>query len=333
MNYISFGRTGIKVSRLVIGSWYLPHLKESKNGVYPVDKDTSIKLIRKAYDLGINFFDTADVYRGVYDRSGKNPDFSNIGTSEKIIGEALKGYDRESFVISTKVMGRVGPLVNDSGLNRKHVKNAIKKSLERLGMEYVDIYFMHANDKITSIEEATRTMNLLINEGKILHYGVSNFEAFEISQMYNYAFSRGLDAPSAIQDEYNLLNRGIEKTNLVVASRYDMASMIYSPLAQGILAGRYLNEGNAISRKDYDPKFIDEVNFELNNKKVQKLNELAKTKGHTCAQLALSWLLNQGKFIFPIIGISNEEQLLDNLGAVDISLSNEDLKAVSEIFL
>jgi len=104
-------------------------------------------------------------------------------------------------------------------------------------------------------------------------------------------------------------------------------------LAQGILAGRYLNEGNAISRKDYDPKFIDEVNFELNNKKVQKLNELAKTKGHTCAQLALSWLLNQGKFIFPIIGISNEEQLLDNLGAVDISLSNEDLKAVSEIFL
>jgi aryl-alcohol dehydrogenase-like predicted oxidoreductase len=333
MNYISFGRTGIKVSRLVVGSWYLPHLKESKNGVYPVDKDTSIKLIKKAYDMGINFFDTADVYRGVYDRSGKNPDFSSIGTSEKIIGEALKGYDRESFVISTKVMGRVGPLVNDSGLNRKHVKNAIKKSLERLGMDYVDIYFMHANDNITSLEEAVKTMNLLINEGKILHYGVSNFEAFEITYMYNFAFNRGLDVPSAIQDEYNLLNRGIEKTNLVVSNRYDMASMIYSPLAQGILAGRYLNKGNVISRKDYDPKFIDDVNFELNNKKVQKLNELAKTKGYTCAQLALSWLLHQGKYIFPIIGISNEEQLLDNLGAIDVSLNDEDLKSISEIFL
>ena len=187
MNYRAFGNTGIRVSDLILGTWYLPN---SGTKTKPqVDRETSLKLIRKAYDLGINFFDTADVYRGVYDRVNMQGNFKTVGLSEKILGEALKGYDRESFVVATKVMGRTGALQNDLGLNRKHVRSAIVKSLERLQMDYVDFYLMHAPDGVTGRYESAKSMNLLIEDGKILHYGLSNFESHEIVNMYASGYS------------------------------------------------------------------------------------------------------------------------------------------------
>ncbi|EQD31860.1 Aldo/keto reductase, partial [mine drainage metagenome] len=177
-----------------------------------------------------------------------------VGLAEKTLGEALKGYERESFVISTKVMGRTGPLQNDLGLNRKHVMYAIQRSMERLKVDYVDFYLMHAPDGVTSAQESARTMNLLIHDGKVLHYGLSNFESHNIME---YLSLKDLETPSFIQDKFNLLERDHETRNIEVAERNSMASMIYSPLAQGVLAGRYLAREKDKSRSIYEKNFSD----------------------------------------------------------------------------
>lgn len=327
MNYRAFGNTGIRVSDLILGTWYLPN---SGTKVKPqVDRENSLKLIRKAYDLGINFFDTADVYRGVYDRENMQGDYKTVGLSEKILGEALKGYDRESFAVATKVMGRTGALQNDLGLNRKHVRSAITKSLERLQMDYVDFYLMHAPDGVTGRHESARTMNILIDDGRILHYGLSNFESHEITE---YLSLHGIERPSFIQDKFNLIDRDQEQRNIAVAEKNGMASMIYSPLAQGVLAGRYLGAKRSKSRSIYEKNFADNKMTEANREKLLKLSEVAKDLGVTMSHVALAWLIGKGKAIFPIIGSTNLEQLEENVNASNLRLSVAVMRELDSTF-
>lgn len=327
MNYRVFGNTGIRVSDLILGTWYLPN---SGTKVKPqVDRETSLKLIRKAYDLGINFFDTADVYRGVYDRDNMKGNFKTVGLSERILGEALKGYDRESFVISTKVMGRTGALQNDQGLNRKHVRSAITKSLERLQMDYVDFYLMHAPDGVTGKYESAKTMNILIDEGKILHYGLSNFESHEITEFLSL---HGVERPLFIQDEFNLIYREQETRNIAVAEKNGMASMIYSPLAQGVLAGRYLTKKKDKSRSVYEKNFSANKMTEQNMANLEKLRLVAKDLGASMSHVALAWLIGKGRAIFPIIGSTNLEQLEENVKASDLRLSADVMKELDSTF-
>ncbi len=327
MNYKSFGRTGIRVSEIIFGTWYLPN--KNLDGKPQVDKEQSIKIIQKAYDLGINFFDTADVYRGVYDRDTSSVNFENIGLSEKILGEALRGYDRESFVVSTKVMGKTGPLQNDYGINRKHISNAIKKSLERLNMDYVDFYILHAPDNVTGVEEAARTMNRLIDNGLIYHYGLSNFSSHELMKFLNLDY---LESPKFIQDKYNLIEREQEERNIKVAEENNLASMIYSPLAQGVLAGRYFSKDTNGTRASYEKYFKGNEMVSRNIKALEELRDLSINKGLTMSQLSLSWLINKGKFLFPIIGATKIEQLEENVKVSDIKLEKDEIEIIDKIF-
>lgn len=327
MNYKSFGRTGIKVSELIFGTWYLPN--QIVDGKPKVDKELSIKIIRKAYDLGINFFDTADVYRGVYDRETSSINFDNIGLAESILGEALKGYDRESFVLSTKVMGRTGPLQNDMGVNRKHITIAIRRSLERLQMSYVDFYILHAPDNVTGVEEAARTMNMLIDEGLIYHYGLSNFSSHEFMKFLSMDY---LESPKFIQDKYNLIEREQEERNIKVAEENGLASMIYSPLAQGILAGRYFMRDLSDSRANYEKFFKGNDLFTRNTKALEEFRNFSMEKGVSMAQLSLAWLINKGKFIFPIIGSTKLDQLEDNVKASELKIGKEEIESIEKIF-
>lgn len=330
MKYKSFGKTGVKVSELIFGTWYLPN--QVIGGKREVNRSSSIKLIKKAYDLGINFFDTADVYRGVYDRDTFLTNFEKVGLAEKIVGEALKGYDRESFVISTKVMGKTGPLPNDSGASRKHVRSAIRKSLERLKMEYVDFYMVHGPDEDSGIEQTAKTMNILEEEGLILHYGISNHSAHNIIKFLNLRYFEPLEPPSFIQDKYNLIERELENTNIKVAEENSLASMIYSPLAQGVLAGRYTKDVSKDSRKEYEKWFEKNRLQEENRASLDRFNEVAKSKQVTMSQLALSWLMHRGKYLFPIIGATKVEQLEENVQSTDLVLEREEVDSLTSLF-
>ncbi len=330
MKYKSFGKTGIKVSELILGTWYLPN--KIVNGIREVNKAVSIKMIKKAYDLGINFFDTADVYRGVYDRDSFTTDFRNVGLAEKIVGEALKGYDRESYVVSTKVMGKTGPLVNDSGANRKHMRSAIRRSLERLQMDYVDFYMIHGPDGDSGIEQTAKTMNILEDEGLILHYGISNHSALDLVKFLNLKYFEPLECPDFIQDKYNLIERKLENTNIRIAEDNSLASMIYSPLAQGVLAGRYFQNGKGDSRKEYERWFEKNGLHESNKESLEKFRDVATSKGVTMSQLGLAWLLNKGKYLFPIIGATKLEQLEENVGSVELALKLEEIDEIANLF-
>ncbi len=340
MKYKSFGKTGIKVSELIFGTWYLPN--HMVNGRRQVNKQTSMKLIQRAYDLGINFFDTADVYRGVYERDANPPNYDSVGMSEKILGEALKGYDRESFVVSSKVMGRTGPLPNDSGANRKHIRKSIQMSLERLRMDYVDFYIIHGPDEDIGIEHTAKTMNLLEDEGLILHYGISNHSPLDLVRYLNLRYFSALEPPAFIQDKYNLIERELEGNNIKIAEDNSLASMIYSPLAQGVLAGRYFQDDKKDSRLEYEGWFSRNPTdghankgywlHENNKGALEKLREIANSKGTTMSQLALAWLLNKGKFLFPIIGSTRIEQLEENVDSVKVSLSREEADYLATLF-
>ena len=327
MKYGTLGATGISVSRIALGSWYLPHVDTSDpNGIYDVDRQKSEAVINKSIELGINFFDTADVYRGVYNRNNQTPDFSKIGLAEQIVGETLASQDRESLVIVTKVTGRTGALLNDEGHNRKHIRKAIDNSLARLKTDYVDVYLIHGPDEVTSLENTARSMNALIEEGKILHYGLSNFSAQQIENMQQVCKEAGLESPSVVQDVYNLINRDFESEEIGLVEKYNLGAMIYSPLAQGVLAGRYSGELEGISRKDYESTFANKVSQLTDNKIVRAVAELSRGKSISMARISLSWLIHRNKNIFPIIGVSNLEQLEDSCKAADLELGEEDYK-------
>lgn len=332
MNYLPFGRTGLKVSRIALGTWYLPHQSQiAGNGVYPVDKETTSKLFDKAWDLGINFFDTADVYRGVYDRKTTG-DYSTTGQSERILGEYLKGRGRDEFVVATKAMGTTGPLPNDSGLGRKHLKSAVRRSLERLGLDFVDIYFAHAPDPMTGSGELVRTMNLLETDGSILHYAVSNHTVIQLKEMIEISERTGLEAPAGVQDKYNVLERSFESLELPLISSYGMGAMIYSPLAQGILAGRYMRGDSTVGRDSYEQTFNLEKKSKGRAQMLAAFDEYCKGKGMKMSQLALSWLMSKSELLVPIIGASNINQLEENIEAANYSMSSAEAKEIEGLF-
>ena len=327
MNYESFGGTGIKVSRLIYGTWYLPHEDaKNNNGIFEVSRERSLEVINRAVEIGINFFDTADVYRGVYDRKSKQPGFEHVGLSEEILGEALSGHDRESFVIVTKVTGRTGPLPNDQGHNRKHIMKAVRDSLSRLKTDYIDIYLLHGPDASTSLENAIRSMNHLIDEGLILHYGVSNFQPEQVEEMFGICRHNGLEPPCAVQEVYNLIDRNFETGRLKVVEKHNMGAMIYSPLAQGVLAGRYSVETKDVPRKTYDELFAERASELAARETVRRVAEVAGTKGASMAGVSLSWLMSKSRNIFPIVGATRIEQLDDSAAATGLRLSDDEIR-------
>ena len=336
MRYVKLGWSGVKVSQICLGTWHLPPLREKDEyGVYKVDVEETRRIVKRAIDLGINFIDTANVYHGTM----SGPDYIHAGNAERILSDILKGYDRESLVIATKVRWRMAPWPNGEGLSRKHIRWQIKESLKRLGLDYVDLYQIHAPDPDTPKIETLRTLNQLVEQGLVNYIGESNHPAHDIVEFMELAERHNLEPFTTMQEIYNILVRDIERDKIPVAKRYGMAILAYSPLAQGVLTGKYVDFNNRKWSTPSDSRAVISSGLQgyFNDRNLRvllELNEIAKSKGATLSQVSLAWLIGMqerlGVTIIPIIGVTRMEQLEDNLGSLNVKLSQDDFNRIEE---
>jgi aryl-alcohol dehydrogenase-like predicted oxidoreductase len=309
MNYRNLGKSGVKVSEVSLGSWL------TYGGV--TENDTATQCIHRAYELGINFFDTANVYAR--------------GESEKVVGAALKPFARDSYVLATKVYFPMGDGPNDRGLSRKHIMEQAHLSLKRLGTDYIDLYQCHRFDETVPLEETLRALDDLVSQGKVLYVGVSQWSAQNIRDALDLSATLNLDRIVSNQPLYNAINRGLEDEVMPLCEQEGIGQVVYSPLAQGVLTGKYkpgqpLPEGSRaadpqqnmfLNEGKLDPKVLEGV---------QKLAPLAEREGLTMSQLALAWCLRKPIVSSVIIGASRPQQVDDNAGAAGKPLSDETVR-------
>lgn len=310
MKYRKLGLSGLKVSEISLGSWLT-------YGGY-VERENAVNSIHKAYELGINFFDTANVYER--------------GEAEKVVGEVLKAYPRHSYVLATKVFGPMGDGPNDRGLSRKHIFEQLHASLKRLDTDYVDVYYCHRYDKETPIEETLRALDDLVTQGKVLYVGVSEWTAAQMAQALAVADKYLLDKIIVNQPIYNLFNRYIEKEVIPLGEQQGIGQVVFSPLAQGLLTGKY----KSVSDIPQDSRAAKLDNFrkgltEENIAKVNQLEAIAAELNISIGNLALAWILRQPNVSSALVGASRPEQVEDNAKASDITLSADVLERVEAI--
>ena len=332
MRYVNLGRSGLMVSQLCLGAWHLPGSGQlDEFGVETVDAQEFARIVKKAYDRGINFIDTSDRYHGTMNLA----DLDHVGNSERLLGVVLKGYERESIVLATKVRGKMAPWPNGEGLSRKHILWQIKRSLGRLQTDYIDLYQTHWEDYSTPKIETLRTLNSLIESREVRYIGESNHSAAGIAEFMELAERFGLEGFVSMQEPYNLLEREIETGKFPHAKKYGTSIMAYEPLAQGVLTGQYLKGIEKGSRASYTPAVQEQYLNPQTQESIGALVEMAREKGVTLPQLALSWILHKqtqfGFTIIPLIGVERLSDLDDDLGALDVSLSADDLKRLEEI--
>jgi voltage-dependent potassium channel beta subunit len=316
VKYRKLGKYGVKVSEVSLGSWL------TYGGA--TEEETARLCIEKAFDLGINFFDTANAYAR--------------GKSEEVVGRTLKNYDRDDLVVATKVFFPMGDGPNDKGLSRKHIFEQCHLSLKRLQMDYIDLYQCHRYDTETPLEETLMALDDLVRQGKILYYGVSQWSAGQIAHAVDLARGRNLHPPVSNQPYYNMLGRDLEKEVMPLCGREGLGLVVYSPLAQGILTGKYkpgqpIPEGTRASDPNQN-MFMGVQEGQLNQdtlEKVQKLQPIAERAGASMSQLALAWCLRRPEVSSVIIGASRPQQVEDNARASDISLSPQDLAEIDTI--
>jgi voltage-dependent potassium channel beta subunit len=314
MEYRRLGKSGMKVSEVALGSW-LTYGGATEN-------ETATQCIHRAYELGINFFDTANVYAS--------------GQSEKVVGAALKNFARDSFVLATKVYFPMGDGPNDRGLSRKHIMEQCHHSLKRLGTDYIDLYQCHRYDENVPLEETLRALDDLVSQGKVLYVGVSEWSAQHIGDALQLADKLNLDRIVSNQPYYNMMGRGLEKEVLPLSEKEGIGQVVFSPLAQGVLTGKYKPgqkppEGTRAS----DPKqnqFLNGGNLdEAQLQKVEQLKPIAEREGLSMAQMALAWCLRKPIISSVIIGASRPQQVDDNAAASGKKLSDETLREIDDL--
>jgi voltage-dependent potassium channel beta subunit len=319
MEYRYMGKTGLQLSVLSFGSWVTFHKQ--------ITDDIADELMGIAYDQGVNFFDNAEVY--------------SLGESEKMMGRVLKkkNWERSSFVLSSKVFwgwrGKENK-PNQSGLSRKHIVEACHEALQRLQVDYLDLFFCHRPDKKVPIEETVWTMNQLIQQGKILYWGTSEWSGVEIMEAHRAAEHYHLVGPVVEQPQYNLFERDkIEREFLMIFKTVGLGTTIWSPLASGLLSGKYNNgipEGSRFALQGFDWL---KNRWMVDNKieKVKKLATLARQLNVSLASFSIAWCIKNPDVTTAILGATNKEQLAENLKAIDVlPLLNEDiLNQVEEI--
>jgi voltage-dependent potassium channel beta subunit len=306
MDYRKMGNTGLKLSVLSFGSWVTFGDQ--------VDDSKAKQMIELAYDNGINYFDNADVYAE--------------GRSEEVMGQAIKDLPREALVLSSKVFWPTMPGPNGRGLSRKHIMESCEASLERMQVDYLDLYFCHRYDPETPLEEVVRAMEDLIRQGKILYWGTSEWRAGQIARAYAIAERWGGYPPVVEQPQYNLLVRRKMEDELVqAAEELGFGMVTWSPLKYGLLSGKY-NQGmpDETTRLTRDPSWAESVVTEERVEKVRALTELASEIGVTMSQLAIGWALRVPQVTSVILGASKESHLKENLKSLEVvDLLTEDV--------
>ena len=313
MEYRRLGNAGIKLSAVGLGTWVTFGQQ--------VDAKQADRLIGTAFDLGINFIDTADVYAG--------------GKAEEMLGKVLKGGPRPAIVLASKLFGRMGDGPNDHGLSRKHIIEGCEASLRRLGVDYLDLYQCHRFDIDTPLEEVLAGMDHLVRQGKVLYWGVSQWPAVQIAEATQLADRHGLSRPASNQPLYNLFNRTLEIDVMRTCERHGLGIVCYSPLAQGILTGKYARGERPAGSRASDPttgQWMERRMPEENLGKAARLAAIARPLGVAPGQLALAAppLFQYGNQL--IVGATSVEQLKDNAGAAAIRLDDQVIDDLEEVF-
>jgi voltage-dependent potassium channel beta subunit len=313
MEYRRLGQYGLKVSEFSLGAWV------TFGG--QVGEEVARECILAAYEAGVNFFDNADVYAG--------------GNAEIVMGNVIKDLKRSDLVISSKVFWPTGSGPNDRGLSRKHIMESCHTSLKRLRVEYLDLYFCHRYDPETPVEEMVRAMDDLVHQGKVLYWGTSEWRGGQIAHAVGQARQWGLYPPAVEQPQYNMFTRQIVETELIEAARqHGIGLVVWSPLAGGILTGKY-NEGVPSDSRMADPDYawLGQHMTEERVAKMRQLAEVARDLNTNLAQLALAWLLRLPEISSVITGASRVSQVHENLKAAEVKarLTPEVLARIEEI--
>ncbi|MEQ1891674.1 MAG: aldo/keto reductase [Planctomycetota bacterium] len=303
MEYRRLGKSGLKLSALSFGSWVTFSTQ--------IDDGVASELLKQAYDAGVNFFDNAEVYAA--------------GESEKMMGRALKklGFGRDTYCVSSKVYWG-GKLPTQRGLSKKHVHDACHAALARLQVDYLDLYFCHRPDLDTPIEETVRAMNDLIAQGKVLYWGTSEWSAAEIAEAHAVARGLGLAGPTMEQPQYNLFEREkVEREYHRLYESFGLGTTIWSPLASGVLTGKYENgvpEGTRMDHADYKwlRERLESAAGRAQVAKTRALGALARELGASVAQLAIAWCLVNKNVSTVILGATRPAQLRENLAALEL---------------
>ncbi len=309
MNYRKMGRTGLKISSVSIGGWL------TLGG--SVGSEDSARILRRAVDGGVNFIDLADVY--------------SAGAAEQVAGAAIQGIDRSSLVLSSKVFGRMGDGPNERGLSRKHIIESCEASLRRLGTDYLDLYFCHRPDPETPLEETVRAMDDLVHRGKVHYWGTSVWPAELLDDAHDLCDRRGFYPPLVEQPQYSLLERGIEASVLPAARRLGMGLVVWSPLAGGLLTGKY-DDGVPPGSRGAETKWLDDKLEGDVQDRLRAFSALARGVGVTPGQLALAWILRNDAITSVITGATSTDQVDSNLKAAEISLDGEVVERIEELF-
>jgi voltage-dependent potassium channel beta subunit len=298
MEYRRMGRSGLKLSAISLGGWI------TFGG--QIDVRMTSEILHRAYELGVNFFDVADVYSG--------------GRAEEALGASVKDLPREALVLSSKVYWHTFAGANGSGLSRKHIMESCHASLKRIGVNYLDLYFCHRYDTETPLDEVVRAMDDLIHQGKVLYWGTSEWRAGQIANAYRIAERGSLYPPAVEQPHYNMLvRRKVEDELVPAADDLGFGMVTWSPLRSGLLSGKYNQgrpEGARLSLKQYD--WLSGILSDENLEKARKISGIADDLGVSPAQLAIGWVLRTPQVSSVISGATKVEQLIENLGALDV---------------
>ncbi len=319
MRMRKLGDTGLLVSEICLGAMTFGGGEGIWNAIGKMDQPTVDGLVKDAIDRGVNFFDTANVY--------------SAGRSESLLGQAFRnlGLARDQFVLATKVLGRMGPGVNQLGLSRYHILQSIDASLERLQLDHIDLYQIHGQDPLTPIEETLDALDDCVRAGKVRYIGVSNHAAWQIAKALGISERRGFARFQSVQAYYSLAGRDLEREIIPLARDQRLAILPWSPLAGGFLTGKFSREGKTpqdARRSNFDFPPIDrERAFRI----IDAARPIAEAHDASVARVALAWLLHQPAVTSVIIGAKTREQLLDNLASVDLALTSQELATLGSV--
>jgi len=312
------GNTGLKVSELCLGTMTFGG-RGMWTAIGTLPQDQVNALVKQSVDGGINFIDTANVY--------------SEGLSEQMTGQAIRdlGLKRDDLVIATKVRGKMGEGPNDSGLTRKHILQQANESLQRLNMEYIDLYQIHGFDALTPLEETLEALDSLVKSGKVRYIGCSNLAAWQIMKALGISAQNHLSKFVSLQAYYTIAGRDIEREIVPLLLDQNLGLMVWSPLAGGLLSGKYnrnteLEEGGRRVNFDFPPVNKDKA-FDI----IDVMRKIADAKNVTVAQIALAWLLHQPAVTTVIIGANKPLQLADNLNSVNVEFTNDELNQLDEV--